>query len=61
MHQIVAQSEVIGKNWVVQDLGGIPSHDRRTTLKDYLRWPQQNLRFPLPLVYRNQVMTTRLT
>jgi hypothetical protein len=33
----------------------------RTTLGDYLRGPQQNLRFLLPLVYRNQVMTARLT
>jgi flavin-dependent dehydrogenase len=33
----------------------------RTTLGDYLRGPQQNLRFLLPLVYRNQVMTSRLT
>jgi hypothetical protein len=33
----------------------------RTTLGDYLRGPQQNLRFLLPLVYRNQVMTTRLS
>jgi hypothetical protein len=33
----------------------------RTTLGDYLRGPQQNLRFLLPLVYRNQVMTERLT
>jgi hypothetical protein len=33
----------------------------RTTLGDYLRGPQQNLRFLLPLVYRNQVMTDRLT
>ena len=31
-----------------------------TTLGDYLRGPQQNLRFLLPLVYRNPVMTTRL-
>jgi flavin-dependent dehydrogenase len=36
-------------------------HEWRTTLGDYLRGPQQNLRFLLPLVYRNQVMTTRLT
>jgi hypothetical protein len=35
-------------------------HRWRTTLGDYLRGPQQNLRFLLPLVYRNQVMTTRL-
>jgi flavin-dependent dehydrogenase len=33
----------------------------RTTLGDYLRGPQQNLRFLLPLIYRNQVMTERLT
>lgn len=38
-----------------------PYRDRwRTTLGDYLRGPQQNLRFLLPLVYRNQVMTNRL-
>jgi flavin-dependent dehydrogenase len=32
----------------------------RTTLGDYLRGPQQNLRFLLPLVYRNPAMTERL-
>jgi hypothetical protein len=32
----------------------------RTTLGDYLRGPQQNLRFLLPLVYRNPAMTSRL-
>ena len=32
----------------------------RTTLGDYLRGPQQNLRLLLPLVYRNAVMTARL-
>jgi flavin-dependent dehydrogenase len=32
----------------------------RTTLGEHLRGPQQNLRFLLPLVYRNPVMTTRL-
>jgi hypothetical protein len=36
-------------------------HQWRTTLGDYLRGPQQNFRFLLPLVYRNQVMTSRLT
>ena len=36
-------------------------HKWRTTLGEYLRGPQQNLRFLLPLVYRNPVMTTRLT
>jgi flavin-dependent dehydrogenase len=35
-------------------------HKWGTTLGDYLRGPQQNLRFLLPLVYRNPVMTTRL-
>jgi hypothetical protein len=35
-------------------------HKWRTTLGDYLRGPQQNLRFLLPLVYRNPVMTARL-
>ena len=30
------------------------------TLGDYLRGPQQNLRFLLPLVYRNRMMTARL-
>jgi len=33
----------------------------RTTLGDYLRGPQQNLRFLLPMVYRNPKMTARLT
>jgi flavin-dependent dehydrogenase len=33
----------------------------RTTLGDYLRGPHQNLRFLLPLVYRNPAMTERLT
>lgn len=36
-------------------------HRWRTTLGDYLRGPQQNLRFLLPLVYRNQKMTARLS
>jgi hypothetical protein len=30
------------------------------SLGDYLRGPQQNLRFLLPMVYRNQTMTDRL-
>jgi flavin-dependent dehydrogenase len=45
----------------VQDALQPYRHRWRTTLGDYLRGPQQNLRFLLPLVYRNQVMTTRLT
>jgi hypothetical protein len=32
----------------------------RTTLGDYLRGPQQNLRFLLPMVYRNPAMTERI-
>ncbi|MBC8109311.1 MAG: hypothetical protein H7Z14_22195 [Anaerolineae bacterium] len=35
-------------------------HKWGATLGDYLRGPQQNLRFLLPLVYRNKVMTARL-
>ena len=35
-------------------------HIWRTTLGDYLRGPQQNLRFLLPLVYRNPTMTARI-
>ncbi len=35
-------------------------HKWRTSLGEYLRGPQQNLRFLLPLVYRNPKMTTRL-
>jgi hypothetical protein len=33
----------------------------RTSLGQYLRGPQQDLRFLLPLIYRNEVMTSRLT
>jgi len=35
-------------------------HKWRTTLGDYLRGPHQNLRFLLPLVYRNPAMTARI-
>ena len=35
-------------------------HKWGSTLGDYLRGPQQNLRFLLPLVYRNPVMTARM-
>lgn len=44
----------------LQDALHLYHHKWRTTLGQYLRGPQQNLRFLLPLVYRNQVMTTRL-
>jgi hypothetical protein len=44
----------------LQDAIGAYRHEWRTTLGDYLLGPQQNLRFLLPLVYRNQVMTDRL-
>jgi hypothetical protein len=45
----------------LQDALQVYRHKWRTTLGDYLRGPQQNFRFLLPLVYRNQVMTSRLT
>ncbi len=35
-------------------------HVWRTSLGNYLRGPQQNLRFLLPLIYRNPVMTQRM-
>ncbi|MFI5379037.1 MAG: hypothetical protein ACHRHE_07065 [Tepidisphaerales bacterium] len=35
-------------------------HIWRTTLGNYLRGPQQNLRFLLPLIYRNPIMTQRM-
>jgi flavin-dependent dehydrogenase len=44
----------------LQDALNMYRHKWRTTLGDYLRGPQQNLRFLLPLVYRNPIMTTRL-
>lgn len=38
-----------------------PYRDRwRTSLGEYLRGPRQNLRFLLPLVYKNQTMANRL-
>ncbi len=44
----------------LQDALNTYRHKWRTTLGDYLRGPHQNLRFLLPLVYRNQTMTDRL-
>ncbi len=44
----------------LQDALGDYRQAWRTTLGDYLRGPQQNLRLLLPLVYRNPVMTARL-
>ena len=35
-------------------------HKWRTTLGDYLRGPQQNLRFLMTLIYRNKQMTSRI-
>jgi flavin-dependent dehydrogenase len=60
----VYAADAIKKAWKephLQDALNPYRHKWRTTLGDYLRGPQQNLRFLLPLVYRNQVMTTRLT
>jgi len=44
----------------LQDALGVYRSKWRTTLGDYLRGPQQNLQFLLPLVYRNPVMTERM-
>jgi len=60
----VFAAEAIKKAWKekhLQDALQSYRHEWRTTLGDYLRGPQQNLKFLLPLVYRNQVMTTRLS
>ena len=35
-------------------------HNWRTTLGNFLRGPQQNLRFLLPLIYRNHNLTSRV-
>jgi flavin-dependent dehydrogenase len=44
----------------LQDALNLYRHKWRTTLGDYLRGPHQNLRFLLPLVYRNPAMTARI-
>lgn len=44
-----------------QDALQVFRHKWGATLGDYLRGPQQNLRFLLPLVYRNKTMTARLS
>jgi flavin-dependent dehydrogenase len=44
----------------VQDALQIYRHKWGATLGDFLRGPQQNLRFLLPLIYRNPTMTARL-
>jgi hypothetical protein len=44
----------------LQDAIGSYRQEWGATLGDYLRGPQQNLRFLLPLVYRNPVMTNRI-
>jgi len=44
----------------LQDALNVYRHKWRTTLGDYLRGPQQNLRYLLPLVFRNQVMADRM-
>jgi flavin-dependent dehydrogenase len=44
----------------VQDALHTYRHKWGATLGDFLRGPQQNLRFLLPLVYRNPTMTARL-
>jgi len=44
----------------LQDALDAYRHNWRTTLGNYLRGPQQNLRFLLPLIYRNQNLTSRM-
>lgn len=44
----------------LQDALGAYRQTWGSTLGDYLRGPQDNLRFLLPLVYRNSVMTQRM-
>jgi flavin-dependent dehydrogenase len=44
----------------LQDALDAYRHKWRTSLGDYLRGPQQNLRFLLPMVYRNQNLTSRM-
>jgi len=44
----------------LQDALNSYRHKWRTTLGDYLRGPHQNLRYLLPLIYRNQVMADRM-
>ena len=44
----------------VQDALGVYRGKWGATLGEYLRGPQQNLRFLLPLVYKNPTMTDRL-
>ena len=44
----------------LQDALGAYRETWGSTLGDYLRGPQENLRFLLPLVYRNAVMTARM-
>jgi flavin-dependent dehydrogenase len=44
----------------LQDALGAYRETWGATLGDYLRGPQENLRFLLPLVYRNPVMTARM-
>ena len=58
---MVMKMEKALKEKHLQDALQAYRHKWGATLGDYLRGPQQNLRFLLPLVYRNQVMTTRLT
>jgi flavin-dependent dehydrogenase len=44
----------------LQDALDAYRHNWRTTLGDYLHGPEQNLRFLLPMIYRNQNLTSRM-
>jgi len=45
----------------LQDALNVFRSSWRTTLGDYLRGPSVNLRYLLPLIYRNPVMTERIS
>ena len=56
----VAAAKIALKDRFVQDALQNYRHKWGATLGDYLRGPQQNLKFLLPLVYRNATMAARL-
>ncbi|QOV87466.1 hypothetical protein [Humisphaera borealis] len=60
VHAVEAMKKAL-KEPHLQDALGPYRSKWRTTLGQYMRGPQQDFRFLLPLIYRNEVMTTRLT
>jgi hypothetical protein len=59
VHAVDAMKKAL-KEPHLQDALGPYRSKWRTTLGQYLRGPQQDFRFLLPLIYRNEVMTMRL-